>query len=426
MVVTTDDGLERRVTDTLDGVGEISVLLASGERQDWIDAVVTVSVEPEGCTSNARRVVQETQEYYREFRDITRSNGTESSTALLRSVLQNPDATAAGVFNIAISQLQNISSETTVNSSLAAPDGEGAPQFPERGPGRLIGNGNSAPSLPTLVSKHLSYQHNRASALLESDERPTPDTMRQVVDHLETFWETIELCLVMDILGELNSDAVNDNKLFNTCKRQAHSLINDLPRFVRRFNGIADRIGSDPEAKTEFLTGDASSVRDLPIWENVFDALYFHPGLLIELDYLAGRDVTDPRLHFASRIKLSFSMANPEIWQYLYDGSYIVPKASTHLEHLEVDYGDAENKLPITPQGIQALSLYLVVQDIVNNTRFLTNLQNHPRFSDESLRNLADFASNGESAIVAYDLVGELQWSFTLRSAYENLQQLRE
>jgi hypothetical protein len=423
-LVATEAGIERCVKTSLDEESEFSVLIDRDERQDWTDAVVTVSVPDDGLRSNARRVVQETQEYYREYRDITRSEGTQSSTALLRTVLQNPDANAAGVFNIAISELRKMSQQDSSREGIPTADGRGAPQFPERSPAQLAGTSSSIPPLSKLIGTHLSYQRDQALDTLTADERPTPDSIEQFVDHLNTFWETIELCLAMDCLGELDSKLTNPEKLFKTCRSELYKLLDRFPVLIQRLNGTVDRIEGESEVKEEFLTEEVDSVDELPLWTTVFDSIFFHPGLILELDYRAGRGVTTPRLTFARRIRSSLRLATPTIWQYLFDGPYVVRKATLQLENLQVDYSETEQEVPATTHGIQVLLLYILVQQVESNSNFLDGLRNHPRFSSDDIRSLAEFAVEANDAIVEYDLVSNIQWNVALKRAYTEVRDL--
>jgi hypothetical protein len=420
-LVATEAGDERRMTTTLEADAELSIRVDEDDRATWQDAVVTITVPADGLRSNARRVVQESQEYYREYRDITRSGGTESSTTLLRTVLQNPDANAAGVFNIAISELQKISQQSAGGSETAAPDGRGAPQFPERSPARLAGSSSSTPSLPKLIENHLSYQRERAVDVLTTDELPTPNTVEQSVEHLRTFWETIELCLVMDCLGELDSDSTDIEGLFATCRSELSELMNHLPTIIRRLNGILNRAEQEAEVKAEFLTDEIETVDGHPLWGTVFDSLFLHPSLVLELDYRAGRDVTAPRHNFARQIKSSLSLANPAIWQYLFDGSYVVSETNVYIENLQVDYGEKKQEVPVSTSGTRTLLLYILVQQVVSSPGFLDGLYNHPKFSAEDIESLTEFAVEAGDAIVEYRLVGSIQWSFTLKEAYTDL-----
>lgn len=423
-LVATEKGDERRMTATIESDAELSIRVDEDDRAAWRDAVVTIAVPAGGLRSNARQVVQESQEYYREYRDITRSGGTESTNTLLRAVLQNPDASAAGVFNVAISELQKMSQQGVGGSETAAPDGRGVPQFPERSPARLAGSSSSTPSLPKLIENHLSYQRERAVNVLTTDERPTPNTIERSIEHLRTFWETVELCLVMDCLGELDSASTDVKGLFATCRSELSELMDQLPAIIRRLNGIIDRTDQEPEVKKEFLTDEIDTIEEHPLWKTVFDSLFFDPSLVLELDYRAGREVTAPRQNFARQIRSSLSLANPGIWQYLYDGSYVVPEAAVKLEDLRVEYGDEKQEVPVSSNGTQALLLYILVQQVVSDSNFLHGLRNHPQFSTRNLESLAGFAVQADDFIVEYGLVGRIQWSIPLKDAYTAVREL--
>lgn len=65
-VVAPEEGDERCVTATLKADSELSICIAEDGRETWQYVIVTIAVPAEGLRSNTRRVVQESQEYYRE------------------------------------------------------------------------------------------------------------------------------------------------------------------------------------------------------------------------------------------------------------------------------------------------------------------------------------------------------------------------
>lgn len=213
-------------------------------------------------------------------------------------------------------------------------------------------------------------------------------------------------------------------KLLETCHSEVAKLVNQYSTIIRRLNGTIDRIDQEDEVRREFLTEGVDSVDELQLWATVFDFLFFHPGIVLELDHHSGREVAAPSHQFAQRIKSALSLATPTIWQYLYDGSHVVSEASVHLENLQVDYGDSEQDVPVTTSGIQGLLLYMLVQQTASSSDFIEGLRNHPRFSAEDLHSLAEFAIEGEGPIVEYGLVGSIQWSFALKDAYAKVQTL--
>jgi len=101
----------------------------------------------------------------------------------------------------------------------------------------------------------------------------------------------------------------------------------------------------------------------------------------------------------------------------------VVPEAAVKLENLRVDYREGE-EVPASSNGTQALLLYILVQQVVSNPNFLDGLQNHPRFSTNDLESLAEFAVQADDVIVEYGLVGNVQWSITLKDAYTDVKDL--
>jgi len=140
-----------------------------------------------------------------------------------------------------------------------------------------VGSSSSTPSLPKLIENHLSYQHERAVDILTTDERSTPNIVERSVEHLRTYWEIIELCLVMDCLGELDSASTDVEGLFTTCHSEVSELMDQLPAVIRRLNGIIDRAEQETEVRTEFLMEEIDTVNEHPLWATVFDTLLFHP-----------------------------------------------------------------------------------------------------------------------------------------------------
>lgn len=172
----------------------------------------------------------------------------------------------------------------------------------------------------------------------------------------------------MDCLRELDSASTDVEGLFATCRSELSELMDQLPAIIRRLNGIIDPADQESEVKKEFLTDEIDSIEEHPLWMTVFDSLFFDPSLVLELDYSAGREVTVPRHNFARQIRSSLSLANPAIWQHLYDGSYVVPETAIKLENLRVDYEEEEQEVPVSTNGTQALLLYILVQQVVSNS----------------------------------------------------------
>ena len=102
----------------------------------------------------------------------------------------------------------------------------------------------------------------------------------------------------------------------------------------------------------------------------------------------------------------------------------MVPEAAVKLENLRVDYREGEQEGPASSNGTQALLRCILVQQVVSNPNFLDGLQNHPRFSTNDLESLAEFAVQADDVIVEYGLVGNVQWSITLKDAYTDVKDL--
>jgi hypothetical protein len=102
----------------------------------------------------------------------------------------------------------------------------------------------------------------------------------------------------------------------------------------------------------------------------------------------------------------------------------VTSETNVHLENLQVDYSDSKQEVPVSTSGTQTLLLYILVQQVVSSPDFLDGLQSHPKFSTENIRSLVAFAVQAEETIVEYDLVGGIQWSFTLKDAYTEVRNL--
>ena len=408
--VRTDDGEIRTVEQApAANDGELSVYLSAADRDVWIGSVITV--EADGESSNPRRVVEQTQAYYREYREITRSAGTQSSNTLLRGILQNPDTAAISVFDIALSELQGGAGQPSDTARGARDDPEES--YPERGLPNITTNGTSLPSLHSLVNQHLTYHRERAAAALDLDAQPQPADIEQFIEHAETFWETIELCFALEQLNQLDTEQVNRDRLFSNCESQLTAWFDQTRLIVQRLNGIIDQIENTLMVRKAFLGSSENEVFELGIWGAISEILFLHPGVVLEFEYGSAHSVFTSKNGLASRLKTIFEDIQTHIKQHVLNGQTLTQDVESLLENLSIELADSDGKIELTGQGIQALVLYILVQNI-SEDEFFDFLRNSPQFSGEPASTLAQFALQADETIVAYGLVSSLQWSIAL------------
>ena len=420
-VIRTDDGESEMVEATVDVDGsEVPVYLSTDKSEVWAGAVVTVEVD--GQRSNPRRVVEERRAYYSEYRDMTKSAGTQSSTTLLRGILQNPDRAAISVFDIALSELRK--SATQSGDGTRQPKANREESYPERNPKDLTSRGGSLPSLHTLVDQHLSYHRERAYAAVDVEEQPEPDNVKQFVEHTETFWETIELCFALDQLGQLDTDQVNTKRLFSKCREQINQWLKQSGLVVQRLNGIINQIENVDRVRQAFLGEKTTEPLDLDIWQGVADVLFFHPGIVLEFSHRSTHSISRSETSLASGFVAIFREIQPHVGQYVLNGHLLVQRTETLLDNLAVELGAEDSEIRLSGTGIRVLVLYILIQRTDADDSLSEALRVHPQFSGDAASKLARFVLESENEIISYNLVGSLQWEIRLKGPRAKLKEL--
>ena len=420
-VIRTDDGESEMVEATVDVDGsEVPVYLSPDKSEVWAGAVVTVEVD--GQRSNPRRVVEERRAYYSEYRDMTKSAGTQSSNTLLRGILQNPDRAAISVFDIALSELRKSAKQS--GDSTRQPKADREESYPERNPKDLTSRGGSLPSLHTLVDQHLSYHRERAYAAVDVEEQPEPDNVKQFVEHTETFWETIELCYALDQLGQLDTGQVNSKRLFSQCREQINQWLKQSDLVVQRLNGIINQIENVDRVRQAFLGGKTTEPLDLDIWQGVADVLFFHPGIVLEFAHRSTHSITKSETSLASGFAAIFREIQPHVGQYVLNGHLLVQRTETLLDNLAVELGAEDSEIRLSGTGIRVLVLYILIQRTDADGSLSEALRVHPQFSGDAASKLARFVLESENEIISYNLVGSLQWEIRLKGPRAKLKEL--
>ena len=419
--VVADESDEKRVSNAITSEdNELSVQLSAPERELWARSVVTV--EADGRKSNPRRVVEEMRAYYREYREITRSAGTQSSNTLLRAILQNPDTVAISVFDIALSELRRSVGGSEEKAREA--ENDSGESYPERSPVNLTSRSGPLPSLHSLVEQHLAYHRERAIAALDLADQPQPDDVQQFLQHGITFWETIELCFALDRLEQLDSDRVDNEKLFSKCESQLGEWFNSAGIIVQRLNSVIHQIENNATVRDAFLGDNDTVAFELDVWRSIAEVLFLHPGIVLEFDHESKYSAIPSKNGFASQLVTVFTNIDPHVGQHLLNGETLIEQVETLLNNLSVEIGTTEDEITLSGTGIQTLLLYILVQRTASSESFLDGLANHPRFGGDSVSNLATFLLQADESIVFYNLVNSLQWSITLKEPRTKVKRL--
>jgi hypothetical protein len=157
----------------------------------------------------------------------------------------------------------------------------------------------------------------------------------------------------------------------------------------------------------------------------VFSVLFLHPGLVLDLDEQTRRSVIRSRNALGNHLKNAFDTIHPHVAQHLLRGQALVERTDTLLNNFSVEFDVESQAITISDHGIRVLVLYTLIQNISSSDTFIQGLKEHPRFSEEDVMTLAEFALQASDDIVEYDLVNELGWSIVLSDAREQLVSLR-
>jgi hypothetical protein len=420
ITVRTDSGEEKKVDNRNNAEDEVSVLIPEGERPVWSDAVVRVDVDRVGET-NPRRVAIETQAYHRELREIVKSEGKQSSNTLLREVLENPDTTVMSVFDVALSELRKSSESIETAEGNVTGKTEEKERFPERNPTRLSKGGRQVPSLTNLVKNHLAYHQERALDSLELEDTPVPEDLEKCVEHSRTFWETIELCYILERNDEIDTGQIDVDGLFKVCEGGISEWLSNLNTLVRRLNGIITQIENNDSVRDNFVKG-GEEVKQLEVFESVFEVLLLHPGLVLEFDYKSDFKVYSAKNRLANRIEDSLDIVHPPVEQHLYRGTELTDRIKNMLSNLTVEFGGEETSINISGDGIRALVFYSFIQQVSHTSSLIQNLKSH--YSQEDLRLLANLSVDGKQKAVDYGIINSLTLTAYLNDEIDEIEEL--
>jgi hypothetical protein len=424
ITVRTDGGDEKSIEDSVKDDPEVSVIISEEELPVWRKAVVTVEI-PELGVTNPRRVVMETQAYYREFREIVKSKGTQSSNTLLREVLENPDTAVMSAFDIALSEIQKKSMEfKSKEKEPEENDDDMRKTFEERTATNITGGKSQTPSIDNLIEKHLAYHRDRALDSLNLEDTPLPEDVEACIEHSRTFWETIELCYLLERNGEMDTSQIDMEGLFEACEDEISDWMSELDTLVRRVTSVIDQIENNNTVQEDFVD-DGGEVEDLDFWGSIFEVILLHPGVVLEFSQRSKFGVYPGKNTLANRIHSSLELVHPHVEQHLYREVYLVERVDTLLSNLTVELGDKESETSISGDGIRALVFNTFLQEIAHKHNFIQNLKRHPTYTEEDLRELGAFSLNGRDAAVSYEVVSQLTLSVVLKEEIEQIKKLQ-
>lgn len=421
--VENDEGESKTVKQDLDeGAEEVSVILSKGEFSLWNGSVVHVRVSERDVESNPRRIMVETQAYYREFRKITDSDGTRSSNTLLREILENPDNTVMSVFDLAISELRSTSGVEEPGRPDASREDD-VDSFPERGPSRLTSEGRSVPSLHSLVELHLDYHLNQMLDALVFEDRPMPENVDRCLDHFRTFWETIELCYYLELTGRLDDSNINTDKLFEKCEDGVSDWLGERSTFVTRVNGLVNQIEKDPEIEDEFV-GDDEDVESLDIWKSMFEAVVLHPGVLLDMEDRLDYSVFTSKNTLGDRILWLLDDIHPYVWRHMFQGKSLRLSSETLVSDLVTTFEVNGSEAEIGTDGVKALVFYMFLQKVAHSEGFIDGLRSSETFTNQNLTEFARFALEGQAEAVDMGLMNEMGQTIVLADEIEEMENL--
>lgn len=194
----------------------VEVEISEEDRPSWANATIQLRVPEDNRESNVRRVTLETQEYYTEFRQMADSNGRVGSDDLVNAVLFEDETGAVNVLHEAYSMLEEQANTTVQQSSQESQkqdtDYDEDRTWQERRFRTIASASSRQVPTPKLVEQILDYHLVTAASALDTDE-PGADDLNAFVDHMDSFWEPMEACLVCDLIG-----VATNSKILDRCK----------------------------------------------------------------------------------------------------------------------------------------------------------------------------------------------------------------
>jgi hypothetical protein len=395
-LISVSDQLSKEVSiEGGESTATVEVEIREEDRPSWANATVQLRGLEDDRESNVRRVSLETQEYYTEFRQMADSNGRAGSDDLINAVLFNNETIAANVLHEAYSMLEEQANTTVQQSSQESQrqdtDDDEDRTWQQRRFRTVSSASSRRVSTPKLVEQILDYHLVAAASALDTDE-PGVDDLNTFVDHMDSFWELMEACLVCDLIG-----ATSDSKVLDRCKNVLHELRTDrvLREFRQSVNRTVNKIESD---STEVNVDD---IADLPVWKELYRVFFVHPVILMEIEDRLGTHLLDPRW-LLQEVHEAFTELTPYAQQYVIETETTAGEAERIFDSITSRLSERKEHVESISHDPLAVATFFILMR--EGSEFITTIASSPRLSDNQKQSLGEWTQQGRSQLDNYGL----------------------
>lgn len=421
-VISVGDQLSRQVS--IEGGGStitVEVGISEEDRPSWVNASVQLRVPKDDWESNIRRVTLETQEYYTEFRQMADSNGRVGSADLVNAVLFEDETSAVNVLHEAYSMLEEQANTTVQQSNQESQkqdtdDDEGRTWGERRF--RTVASASSRQvSTPKLIEQILDYHLTAAVSTLDTDE-PGVDDLNAFVDHMDSFWELLEACLVCDMVG-----VATDSKILDRCQEVLNELRHD--RVLQELRQSVNRAVNQIESDTTDVNVD--NLPDLPVWQEFYRVFFVHPVVLMEIENRLGTHLIDP-LWLLQEVHSAFTELTPYAQQYIIKTGTTTEEAERIFDLITSRLRETEKQVePISHDPLAVATFFVLMRE---GSDFINSVAYSPRLSEDEKHSLGKWTHHGRSLLGDYGLKQTKLLLATpamkdIKTAFQKLEQFR-
>jgi hypothetical protein len=237
----------------------------------------------------------------------------------------------------------------------------------------------------------LDYHLVAAASALDTDE-PGVDDLNAFVDHMDSFWELMEACLVCDLIG-----VATNSKILDRCKDVLNDLRND--RVLRELQQSVNRAVNQIESDTTDTNVD--DLPDLPVWKEVYRVFFVHPIILMEIEDRLGTHLLDP-LWLLQEVHIAFTELTPYAQQFVLETETTTEEAERIFDSIISRLSEREEQIDSISHDPLAVATFFVLMR--EGSDFVNSVASSPRLSNNQKQSLGEWTQQGRNLLEDYGL----------------------
>lgn len=394
-VTTVGSSARKRVQDVIDDdPASLAFDITEDERENWSSASLQVEVVDNGRRSNIRRVTLETQEYYTQSRQMKETDGRAGSDELINAVLFDGEVTAANVLHEVYSMLDDhgagqAGAEQSDDDDASDTESESG-NWDERRIRTVASAESQQVSTANLVTEILEFHLQKARTVIDS-EHPGVEDITAFIEHGDSFWELIELCLLSDYVGVLNNDDV-----IKSCEEVLSKLRTDdvLTELRRSLNSTTKRI------EAEQLSSEGEDWDD-DIWIDIYRVFFIHPAFTVEIGRWRQDFPLNPVWLF-EEVYEAVSDLDSRASRHLLEPEASLNEAKKIHNSLKTQLRDYEEDVPAFEGDSLGVATFTIL--FHQGEDYILKVNQAPDLSDEQKSAIAEWTQRGRELLPEYEM----------------------